>query len=282
MQKVEPEGELEQFGRHEGGVAGAGVEQDLRAELLDHLDDETFTRLTRRALGHYGDLSKLVASPLTQLPVIDERLAARGAPDQPLERAVELKALLADRIAHQLEVHGLPPDVLTIEVTESSVMQALERRLGGHPQEVAKSMKRVSAQDKVEREMLKLLVRDVETYHAFVGTLQPEHAVDAQIGGAIYLFGGCVTMLLSALLAFALSTGRHVWVKEWGVFVVACLVATPSFFWALPAIGAQPIAPQFVQEGHVFRMASYGEWMLLMGAFVYALFSEATHSKLAR
>ncbi|MBI5924774.1 MAG: DUF2306 domain-containing protein [Aquabacterium sp.] len=101
-------------------------------------------------------------------------------------------------------------------------------------------------------------------------------------GGAIYLFGGSVTLLLSALLAFALVTKRHVWVKEWGVFVIACLVATPSFYWALPLIGAQPIDPQFVQEGHVFRMASYGEWMLLMGAFVYALFSEATHSKLAR
>lgn len=66
---------------------------------LDGIDDETFARLTRRALGHYGDLSKLVASPLTQLPVIDERLAARGAPDQPLERANELRALLADHIA---------------------------------------------------------------------------------------------------------------------------------------------------------------------------------------
>ncbi|MEZ0365276.1 hypothetical protein ACAG26_16470 [Mycobacterium sp. pUA109] len=66
---------------------------------LDDLDDDTFTRLTRRALGHYGDLSKLVASPLTALPAIDERLAARGAPDQPLERANELKALLADHIA---------------------------------------------------------------------------------------------------------------------------------------------------------------------------------------
>ncbi|ULE35723.1 hypothetical protein [Mycobacterium sp. IDR2000157661] len=66
---------------------------------LDGVDEETFARLTRRALGHYGDLSKLVASPLTKLPVIDERLAARGAPDQPLERANELKALLADRIA---------------------------------------------------------------------------------------------------------------------------------------------------------------------------------------
>lgn len=70
-----------------------------KANPLDGVDEETFARLTRRALGHYGDLSKLVASPLTRLPVIDERLAARGAPDQPLERANELKALLADRIA---------------------------------------------------------------------------------------------------------------------------------------------------------------------------------------
>jgi hypothetical protein len=66
---------------------------------LGDVDEDTFARLTRRALGHYGDLSKLVASPLTALPIIDERLAARGAPDQPLERANELKALLADRIA---------------------------------------------------------------------------------------------------------------------------------------------------------------------------------------
>ena len=69
------------------------------ANPLGHVDDETFARLTRRALGHYADLSKLVASPLTALPMIDERLAARGAPDQPLERANELRALLADRIA---------------------------------------------------------------------------------------------------------------------------------------------------------------------------------------
>ena len=71
----------------------------VSADPLDDVDDDTFARLTRRALGHYGDLSKLVASPLTALPAIDERLAARGVPDQPLERAIELKALLADRIA---------------------------------------------------------------------------------------------------------------------------------------------------------------------------------------
>lgn len=66
---------------------------------LDDVDDDTFARLTRRALSHYGDLARLVASPLTGLPVIGERLAARDAPDQPLERATELRALLAEQIA---------------------------------------------------------------------------------------------------------------------------------------------------------------------------------------
>lgn len=77
--------------------AGAALPLRLQDPLVD-VDDETFVRLTRRALGHYGDLTKLVASPLTALPVIDERLAARGAPDHPVERANELKAVLADGI----------------------------------------------------------------------------------------------------------------------------------------------------------------------------------------
>ena len=83
--------------RHTGAALPLRSGDALRD--LQDVDDDTFARLTRRALGHYGDLSKLVASPLTALPIIDERLAVRGAPDQPLERANELKALLADRIA---------------------------------------------------------------------------------------------------------------------------------------------------------------------------------------
>lgn len=77
----------------------AGAALPLRSkDPLVEVDDDTFVRLTRRALGHYRDLTKLVASPLTALPVIDERLAARGAPDHPVERANELKAVLADGI----------------------------------------------------------------------------------------------------------------------------------------------------------------------------------------
>ncbi|HUS22387.1 MAG TPA: hypothetical protein VMZ66_10290 [Aeromicrobium sp.] len=68
------------------------------ASPLDDVDDEAFARLTRRALGHYNDLPRLVTSPLAALPEIDDRLAARGAPDQPLERANELRALLAEHI----------------------------------------------------------------------------------------------------------------------------------------------------------------------------------------
>jgi hypothetical protein len=82
--------------RHTGAALPLRSVDPLRD--LQDVDDDTFVRLTRRALGHYGDLTKLVASPLTALPVIDERLAARGAPDHPLERANELKAVLADGI----------------------------------------------------------------------------------------------------------------------------------------------------------------------------------------
>jgi hypothetical protein len=63
------------------------------------LDEAEFARLTRRALSHYGDLARLAASPLTRLPQIEERLGERGAPDQPIERAAELQALLAESIA---------------------------------------------------------------------------------------------------------------------------------------------------------------------------------------
>ncbi|HEX6342010.1 hypothetical protein [Umezawaea sp.] len=69
-----------------------------RRNPLADVDVQEFAKLTRRALSHYGDLGKLVASPLTDLPVITDRLAARGAVDQPVERAVELKALLLESV----------------------------------------------------------------------------------------------------------------------------------------------------------------------------------------
>ncbi|MGQ0603774.1 MAG: hypothetical protein ACT4QE_19000 [Anaerolineales bacterium] len=66
------------------------------------LDEAEFARHTRRALSHLGDLSRLAASPLTRLPAVTARCAARGVRADSLERAVELKALLTDSI-HRLK-----------------------------------------------------------------------------------------------------------------------------------------------------------------------------------
>lgn len=65
---------------------------------LSSLDEEQRSRLTRRALSHFGNLTRLASSPLTQLPVIEGRLKSRLAPDTTLERAAELKALLTESI----------------------------------------------------------------------------------------------------------------------------------------------------------------------------------------
>ncbi|MBB4908148.1 hypothetical protein [Actinophytocola algeriensis] len=70
------------------------------------IDDAEFARLTRRALSHYGDLGKLASSPLAALPVITDRLAARGIPDAPLARATELKAVLLETITRLKPADG--------------------------------------------------------------------------------------------------------------------------------------------------------------------------------
>jgi hypothetical protein len=69
------------------------------------LDEEKFARLTRRALSNFGDLPRLSASPLANLPLVASRIAARGAPDDAIERAVELKSVLAESIA-RLKPHA--------------------------------------------------------------------------------------------------------------------------------------------------------------------------------
>jgi hypothetical protein len=78
-------------------VASALPRVDAERPLAE-VDEAEFARLVRRALSHYGDLPRLAASPLTRLPAIEARLLARGAPDNPLERAAELKTLLAESI----------------------------------------------------------------------------------------------------------------------------------------------------------------------------------------
>ncbi len=65
-------------------------------------------------------------------------------------------------------------------VTEASVVIALERRLAGRPAEVARVAKRASAQERVEREMLRLLARDAALHRAYVPRLSEEHFRSSQ------------------------------------------------------------------------------------------------------
>jgi hypothetical protein len=90
-------------------LRAARAELRTAAELLprindafdvDSLDEAELTRLTRRALSHFGDLHRLAGSPLTQLPIVRARLTERGVDDTTVESAAELKALLAESIDH--------------------------------------------------------------------------------------------------------------------------------------------------------------------------------------
>jgi hypothetical protein len=65
---------------------------------LQRLDEDAFVRLTRRALSNFGNLPRLATNPLTLLPQIERRIAHRSAPLNALERAAELKLLLAETI----------------------------------------------------------------------------------------------------------------------------------------------------------------------------------------
>ena len=65
-------------------------------------------------------------------------------------------------------------------VSEGSVAIALERAMSGRPVEVRQAMKRASAQERVEREMLRLLARDEGAYPRLASLLSEEHFQSAR------------------------------------------------------------------------------------------------------
>jgi hypothetical protein len=85
--------------RNDARAAASALPRLDAAIDLASIDAAEFARLTRRALSHYGDLPRLAANPLTRLPQIERRLAQRGTPNEILEPATELKALLAESVA---------------------------------------------------------------------------------------------------------------------------------------------------------------------------------------
>jgi hypothetical protein len=64
-----------------------------------------FVRLTRRALDNFGDVGRLMRSPLIDLPTVDRRLTGPTS-EQPLARAVELRGVLQESVA-RLKPDGL-------------------------------------------------------------------------------------------------------------------------------------------------------------------------------
>ena len=60
-------------------------------------------------------------------------------------------------------------------VTEGSVVLALDRRMSGRPIEIREAVKRASAQERVEREMLRLLARDPEIFGVLSPGLESDH-----------------------------------------------------------------------------------------------------------
>jgi DNA primase len=60
-------------------------------------------------------------------------------------------------------------------VSEGSVVLKLERQLSGRPVEVQQAVKRASAQERVEREMLRILARDDVAYQSIAPRLSDEH-----------------------------------------------------------------------------------------------------------
>jgi DNA primase len=127
---------------------GAQALQDLAAAALPLVEYMLRRTVGRQDLSTVEGQSAAVAAAMPML----ERL------EDPVRRS---------EYAHQLaELAG---------VTEGSVVMALEQRLSGRPVEIQQAVKRASAQEKVEREMLRLLARDADTFRSIGPRLTDDH-----------------------------------------------------------------------------------------------------------
>jgi DNA primase len=86
--------------------------------------------------------------------------------------AVPLLEQLGDPVRQSQYAHLLAE---LAGVSEGSVVLAIDQRLSGRPVEVQQAVKRASAQEKVEREMLRILARDAEAFGRIAPRLTDEH-----------------------------------------------------------------------------------------------------------
>ena len=93
------------LGRAALALSADALSRRRERHLLITTSEDEFVRLTRRALDGYGDIGRLLRSPLIDLPTVDRRLT-RPAAEQPLARALELRAVLQESVA-RLKPDGL-------------------------------------------------------------------------------------------------------------------------------------------------------------------------------
>lgn len=101
-------------------------------------------------------------------------------------------------------------------------------------------------------------------------------------GGANWLGGGLICLALAALTGWAARARAEAWMREGGLFIVLVLLGVPGFYATLPLLAQAGVPAEYVAGGHVFRLASYSQWFLLLGAFVYSAYGRATQERFAR
>ncbi len=151
---------------------GAEALRELAAKAVPIVDHMLRRTVARYRLDSVEDQSAAVAAALPLLEGLSDPV-----------RQTEYAHLLAELVG----------------VSEGSVLLALERRRSGGPAGVRTALKRVSAQERLEREMLRLLARDESVFRELGPRLSPEHfqtarnrelfalvlSSDGDVGGAV-------------------------------------------------------------------------------------------------
>jgi hypothetical protein len=84
--------------RHALYLLGEALPRHRERHRLIATTEDDFLRFVRHALDGFGDVGRLMRSPLTDLPAVDRRLRGRTV-EQPLARALELRHVLQDAVA---------------------------------------------------------------------------------------------------------------------------------------------------------------------------------------
>ena len=134
------------------------------ADFVDQHGGEAFRELAARAVP--------LVEYMVQRTVGRHDLSTIEGQSAAVAAAVPLLEQLGDPVRQSEYAHLLAE---LAGVSEGSVVLAIEQRLSGRPVEVQQAVKRASAQEKVEREMLRILARDEDAFGSIAPRLSDDH-----------------------------------------------------------------------------------------------------------